>query len=191
MRSSELSLRRRLHALPVRLVLLPFLPLLASGPSAYAQETGLSRCSALDVPRHAASTALASLLESRSACLGELATDLETTSEALAQKHGEQLPQLYAASETSSFLRAQADGLRVVATSNEVTIEALDGAYVAMVDATLLMTLTLNQLGDDAQLANVDLQNVLQKQQQTLQMMSNISKMLYDTAQSVIRKIGG
>ena len=49
----------------------------------------------------------------------------------------------------------------------------------------------LNSVGDDAQLANVDLQNVLQKQQQTLQMMSNISKMLFDTAQSVIRKIGG
>ena len=49
----------------------------------------------------------------------------------------------------------------------------------------------LNGLGDDAQLANVDLQNVLQKQQQTLQMMSNIMKMLYDTAQSVIRKMGG
>jgi hypothetical protein len=49
----------------------------------------------------------------------------------------------------------------------------------------------LNSVGDDAQLANVDLQNVLQKQQQTLQMMSNISKMLYDTATSVIRKMGG
>ncbi|MDP1947328.1 MAG: hypothetical protein Q8L77_07490 [Nitrospirota bacterium] len=49
----------------------------------------------------------------------------------------------------------------------------------------------LNSIGDDAQLANVDLQNILQKQQQTLQMMSNISKMLFDTAQSVIRKIGG
>jgi hypothetical protein len=49
----------------------------------------------------------------------------------------------------------------------------------------------LNSIGDDAQLANVDLQNVLQKQQQTLQMMSNISKILYDTAQSVIRKFGG
>jgi hypothetical protein len=44
---------------------------------------------------------------------------------------------------------------------------------------------------DDAQLANVDLQNMLQKQQQTLQMMSNISKMLYDTATAVIRKLGG
>jgi uncharacterized phage infection (PIP) family protein YhgE len=50
---------------------------------------------------------------------------------------------------------------------------------------------TLNSAGDDAQLANVDLQNILQKQQQTLQMMSNISKLLYDTAQSVIRKMGG
>lgn len=49
----------------------------------------------------------------------------------------------------------------------------------------------LNSLGDDAQLANVDLQNILQKQQQTLQMMSNISKMLHDTAMSVIKKMGG
>lgn len=49
----------------------------------------------------------------------------------------------------------------------------------------------LNSIGDDAQLANVDLQTVLQKQQQTLQMLSNISKILYDTAQSVIRKFGG
>jgi len=47
----------------------------------------------------------------------------------------------------------------------------------------------LNSVGDDAQLANVDLQNMLQKQQQTLQMMSNISKMLYDTAMAVVRKI--
>jgi hypothetical protein len=49
----------------------------------------------------------------------------------------------------------------------------------------------LASLGDDAQLANVDLQNILQKQQQTLQMLSNISKMLYDTAMAVIRKFGG
>ncbi|MBA3727300.1 MAG: hypothetical protein H0W86_12925 [Armatimonadetes bacterium] len=49
----------------------------------------------------------------------------------------------------------------------------------------------LNAVGDDAQLANVDLQNILQKQQQTLQMMSNISKMIYDTTMSIIRKIGG
>jgi len=50
---------------------------------------------------------------------------------------------------------------------------------------------TLNGVGDDAQLANVDLQNMLQKQQQTLQMLSNIAKMLHDTGMAVIRKIGG
>ena len=49
----------------------------------------------------------------------------------------------------------------------------------------------LNTIGDDAQLANIDLQNMMQKQQQTLQQMSNISKMLHDTAMAVIRKIGG
>ena len=48
----------------------------------------------------------------------------------------------------------------------------------------------LSSVGDDAQLANIDLQNALQKQQQTLQTMSNISKMLHDTAMAVIRRIG-
>ena len=49
----------------------------------------------------------------------------------------------------------------------------------------------LNSLGDDAQLANIDLQNALQKQQQLIQMISNISKTLSETALAVIRKIGG
>ena len=49
----------------------------------------------------------------------------------------------------------------------------------------------LNSLGDDAQLANIDLQNMLQQQQQTVQVMTSISKLLHDTAQSIIRKIGG
>jgi len=48
----------------------------------------------------------------------------------------------------------------------------------------------LNEIGDDAQLANIDLQNMLQKQQQLVQMISNISKLLDDTALAVIRKIG-
>ena len=47
----------------------------------------------------------------------------------------------------------------------------------------------LATVGNDAQLANVDLQNSLQKQQQTLQMVSNVSKMLHDTAMAVIRKL--
>lgn len=49
---------------------------------------------------------------------------------------------------------------------------------------------TLQTVGDDSQLANVDMQNMLQKQQQALQMISNISKQLHDTAMAVIRKIG-
>lgn len=48
----------------------------------------------------------------------------------------------------------------------------------------------LKTVGDDAQLANVDLQNMLQKQQQTIQAISAIAKMLHDTALAVIRKIG-
>ncbi len=49
---------------------------------------------------------------------------------------------------------------------------------------------SVSSVGDDAQLANVDMQNWLQKQQQVLQSMSNISKMLHDTAMAIIRKIG-
>lgn len=44
--------------------------------------------------------------------------------------------------------------------------------------------------GDDSQLANIELQNMLQKQQQTIQMLSNVEKMMNDTAMAVIRKIG-
>lgn len=47
------------------------------------------------------------------------------------------------------------------------------------------------QRGSDEQLANIDMQNVLQKQQQTIQMIGSISKTLSDTAMSVTRKIGG
>ena len=48
----------------------------------------------------------------------------------------------------------------------------------------------LSMVGDDAQLANIDLQNILQKQQQNMQTLSSVSKMLYDTAMAIIRKIG-
>ena len=47
----------------------------------------------------------------------------------------------------------------------------------------------LSTIGDDAQLANVDLQGVLQKQAQTMQMMSNIMKLLNDQAMAIIRNI--
>ncbi len=47
----------------------------------------------------------------------------------------------------------------------------------------------LSTVGDDAQLANIDLQNILQKQSQAIQTISNISKMLHDTASAVIRNM--
>jgi len=49
----------------------------------------------------------------------------------------------------------------------------------------------LSAVGEGDQLANLDLQSALQRQQQTLQTMSQISKQLHDTAMAVIRKIGG
>ncbi len=65
------------------------------------------------------------------------------------------------------------------------------GTYEALKKYTDNLETHLQQLGDDAQLANVDLQNCLQKCQQTMQMMSNISKLAHDTACNTIRKIGG
>ena len=46
-----------------------------------------------------------------------------------------------------------------------------------------------SQEGSDLQMATLDLQSSLQKKQQTLQMMSNMSKLLHDTAMSIIRKM--
>jgi hypothetical protein len=49
----------------------------------------------------------------------------------------------------------------------------------------------LSSVGDDAQLANVDLQNMVQKQTQLVQLISNLSKAWYEIARGVISKIGG
>lgn len=49
----------------------------------------------------------------------------------------------------------------------------------------------LNTLGDDAQMTNLELQSVLQKQQQLLQMLANISKIFHDEAMAIIRNIDG
>lgn len=57
--------------------------------------------------------------------------------------------------------------------ANEMT--KLEGELVAM--------------GEDAQLANLRLQEALQKQQQTYQLISNVSKMLHDAARNVISNI--
>ena len=49
----------------------------------------------------------------------------------------------------------------------------------------------LQTAGDDSQLAQVDLQNMSQKQQHMLSMMTQISKMLHDTAMAIIRNVKG
>ena len=86
--------------------------------------------------------------------------------------------------------------------SKDIVTDFTGGSAVSVVDDTTLTTKgeleayiqsmeeKLSSVGDDAQLANVDLQNMLQKQQQTIQKMSNISKLLHDTALAIIRKIG-
>ena len=43
---------------------------------------------------------------------------------------------------------------------------------------------------DDAQLANIDLQNMMQRQQQTVQTLSEVSKTMDDTVMAILRKIG-
>jgi len=47
----------------------------------------------------------------------------------------------------------------------------------------------LRSIGDDAQLATIDLQGALEKKQQVIQILSNVSKSLHDTATAVIRNI--
>jgi prefoldin subunit 5 len=63
---------------------------------------------------------------------------------------------------------------------------------LALLDATIARwEERLASMGDDAQLATIDLQNVLQKQQQILQMMSNVSKMVHEVTMAIIRRMGG
>ncbi|GAG25847.1 unnamed protein product, partial [marine sediment metagenome] len=72
-----------------------------------------------------------------------------------------------------------------------LTVEEFDVAkFVALQKLLDKWEEELQDVGDDAQLANIDLQSALQKQQQTIQMLSNVSKMLHDTSMAVIRKIG-
>ena len=93
--------------------------------------------------------------------------------------------------ETSPMVDARLeDGSRVNAIIPPL---ALDGAAVSIRrfgSNPLKLEDLLNSVGEDAQMANLDLQNALQKQQQLLQMMSNMSKTMHETSMSIIRKIG-
>lgn len=72
-----------------------------------------------------------------------------------------------------------------------LTVEEFDVAkFVALQKYIEQLEEELASMGEDAQLGNIDMQNALQKQQQTMQMLSNVSKMLHDTSMAIIRKIG-
>ncbi|MBN2315999.1 MAG: hypothetical protein JXM79_18880 [Sedimentisphaerales bacterium] len=74
-------------------------------------------------------------------------------------------------------LREMQDGM-----SSKAVLEDLKNAIDAAEEK-------LNSIGDDAQLANINLQNAIQKQQQLIQILSNMSKVLHDTAMAVIRNM--
>jgi len=65
-------------------------------------------------------------------------------------------------------------------------LTSIDQQIMALDTGIEVLEKKLQSVGDDAQLANIDLQNQLQKQQQTLQTMSNVSKALHDTAKAII-----
>lgn len=80
------------------------------------------------------------------------------------------------------------------AAPREEVVEKLTSAPQATREEASLADLDANRVtsvtGDDADLAQVDLQSTLQKQQSLLRMMSTKTKQLVDTAMSVIRKMG-
>jgi hypothetical protein len=48
----------------------------------------------------------------------------------------------------------------------------------------------LNTVGDDSQMAQLELQDMTQRQQKTLQTLSNLAKVFHETSMAIIRKIG-
>ena len=94
-------------------------------------------------------------------------------------------------SQTVTVLKLDAQNNPVFDANGKPVQERITLNKAQLEDRIKNMESALNSVGDDAQLANVDLQNSLQKQQQCLQTLSNVSKMMHDTGMAIIRKIGG
>ena len=96
--------------------------------------------------------------------------------------------------ETDKNLRAKIDAIEVL-TQEEALVEM---ARVAVAEGFAVTTEEFQELGGElneeqleAVAGGVDyLQSRLQQQQQTQQMISNVSNMLHDNAMATIRKIG-
>jgi hypothetical protein len=80
-----------------------------------------------------------------------------------------------------------ADGVprvRPAVASGEITrVEELD-AHIADLQNMLAST------GADMQISQLELQNMMQRQQQVMNVLSNLSKALHETSMAIIRKIG-
>jgi len=68
-------------------------------------------------------------------------------------------------------------------------LSSIDQQIKSLDTGIVVLKEKLASVGDDAQLANIDLQNALQKQQQALQTLSNVSKATHDTAKAVLNNI--
>jgi len=69
------------------------------------------------------------------------------------------------------------------------TLISIDQQINALDTGTEVLDEMLASAGDDSQMANIDLQNTLQKQQQTLQTLSNILKSQHDTLKAIISNV--
>lgn len=76
-------------------------------------------------------------------------------------------------------------GVPAVKISEEVAATA-----ASVADELAKVIVLCSQADENVDLATLELQAALRQQQQTLQTMSNVSKLLHDTAMPVIRKIG-
>ncbi|HSB50790.1 MAG TPA: phage baseplate assembly protein V [Nitrosopumilaceae archaeon] len=68
-------------------------------------------------------------------------------------------------------------------------LSSIDQQIKSLDNGIMVLEEKLASVGDDAQMANIDLQNALQKQQQTLQTLSNVLKETHDTAKAAINNI--
>lgn len=76
-----------------------------------------------------------------------------------------------------------------LANTGSVTSDKLTATLATLDDLAAELDKTLASLGEDSQLANLELQSTIQELQQALQMLTNVSKVMHDTAMSIIRNI--
>ncbi len=68
---------------------------------------------------------------------------------------------------------------------------AVTNSFQSLDKLVIAMEQSLKPIGDAAQLSDIDLQEAIKQQQQTLQTISNVSKMMHDTAMAAIRNTRG